>query len=265
MSLGCGLRVSPVCLGMVDDPDVISAAFDAGINFFFITADLHWPHYAGSREGLRRLLSARPGARAEIVVAAASYVTQPDFFEAAFHEVLEAVPDLGRIDMAVIGGTYSSDFFARLAEYKSIRPGRAAAIGATFHHRQSAVIAINHGLLDVAFIRYNAAHRGAESDVLPALRHERTARLFNFKSTAGYVEPAHLEHSPAGWQPQLTDHYRFVLGRPEFDGLLCSLSSVAEVASLRQALELGPLSLAQVAAIERSALASPWRDPEPLR
>jgi aryl-alcohol dehydrogenase-like predicted oxidoreductase len=29
-----GLSVSPLCIGITEDPDTIPAAFDAGINFF---------------------------------------------------------------------------------------------------------------------------------------------------------------------------------------------------------------------------------------
>jgi len=36
-----GLEVSPICIGMVEDPRTIPAAFEAGINFFFVTADMH--------------------------------------------------------------------------------------------------------------------------------------------------------------------------------------------------------------------------------
>ncbi|MEJ7596757.1 MAG: hypothetical protein WKG01_02505, partial [Kofleriaceae bacterium] len=34
------LSASPFCVGIVDDPDTIGAAYDAGINFFFLTADM---------------------------------------------------------------------------------------------------------------------------------------------------------------------------------------------------------------------------------
>src|SRR5262245_54155501 len=40
-----GLRVSPYCLGMIRDPETVGAAFEAGINFFFVSADMHWPLY----------------------------------------------------------------------------------------------------------------------------------------------------------------------------------------------------------------------------
>ncbi len=34
-----GVRVSPFCLGLVRSPEKVGAAFDAGLNFFFVTAD----------------------------------------------------------------------------------------------------------------------------------------------------------------------------------------------------------------------------------
>ncbi len=52
-----GLRVSPVCIGITGTPEIIPTAFDAGINFFFLTADLHWPLYEGLQRGLESLLS----------------------------------------------------------------------------------------------------------------------------------------------------------------------------------------------------------------
>jgi hypothetical protein len=46
--LGGGLMVSPVCLGRIPDEDLpgsvntACAEFDAGVNFFFLSCDLHW-------------------------------------------------------------------------------------------------------------------------------------------------------------------------------------------------------------------------------
>jgi hypothetical protein len=243
-----GLEVSPFCLGMVGTPDVVLAAFEAGVNFFFITADMHWPLYAPTREGLRRLLQKHPSARERIVVAVVSYVTQPEFCYAPFCEVLDELPELGHIDLGVIGGSYPADFFVRLAEYERLRPAGMRGIGATFHHRASAVTAIRHELLDVAFIRYNPGHYGAELDVFPHLPAERACKLFNFKSTSAYVPESRLEELGVpgdNWVPDLTDHYRFALRRPEIDGVLCGLESPEFVDGLRETLAAEPLSEAE--------------------
>jgi hypothetical protein len=230
---------------MVSSPKVVPAAYEAGINFFFVTADMHWPLYRELREGLRQLLRDDPRARERIVVAAVSYVTQPEFCYAPFYEVLGELPELGHIDLGVIGGSYAADFFVRFAEYDRLRPAGMRGIGASFHQRQSAVTAINHELLDVAFIRYNASHDGAELDVFPHLPRERTCKLFNFKSTSAYVPTerlAELGVPSDNWHPELVDHYRFALRRPEIDGVLCGLELPEYVAGLDRALKDEPLS-----------------------
>lgn len=240
-----GLWVSPCCLGIVGKPEIVTAAYQAGINFFFLSADMHWPLYETVREGLRQLLRASPGARSQLVVAVVSYVTQPEFCWSPFEEVLQAVPELGHVDVAVIGGSYPADFSVRRDQYRLKLPGQMRALGASFHDRTLAVGAVNQGLVDVAFARYNSAHTGAEADVFPLIRQTRSSKLFNFKSLAGYVGPERLAELglPAhNWRPTPTDHYRFALRVPEIDGILCSFSSEDQVAALSRALQQPVLS-----------------------
>jgi predicted aldo/keto reductase-like oxidoreductase len=240
-----GLQVSRCCLGIVSRPEIVLAAFDAGVNFFFVTADMHWPLYEPQREGLRRLLARGPELRQRLVVAVVSYMTQPEFCEDGFYEVLDAIPGLDHVDLGVIGGSYSSDFLARLGVYERLRPAGMRGIGATFHQRSTAVTAVAHELLDVAFIRYNAAHAGAERDVFPLLPAKPRVPLFNFKSVAGYVPPARLEAlgvSADHWRPSPADHYRFALRRREIDGVLCGFDEPEHVAEFGRALSDPPLS-----------------------
>src|SRR4051794_17516387 len=106
-----GQGVSPICIGHVDDPDVILAAFDAGINFFFLSADMHWPLYEASRRGLELLFARRGDVRERVIVGVASYVTQPIFCHLPFLEVLGAVKGLEHIDLTIMAGSYGGDFF----------------------------------------------------------------------------------------------------------------------------------------------------------
>jgi hypothetical protein len=241
-----GLSVSPICLGCVEDPDTISVAFDLGINFFFLTADMHWPVYDTARRGLCDLLNRRRGVRDNIVVAVASYVTQPEFTYLPFAELLQAVPLLERLDIVVIGGAYGAEFAVRQKLYlEHVRRGEfgARAVGATFHDREAAVVAINEDQVDLAFIRYNPAHPSARTDVFPRLQPSST-KIFNFKSMIGYTKPRDLRKlgvSTHHWQPTPTDYYRFALSQPAIDGLLCSLEHPREVRALRLALRSPPL------------------------
>ncbi len=247
MPLGSrGLAVSPFCLGIVREPGVIVEAFDAGINFFFLTADMHWPLYEHARRGLAMLLERGGGVRDAIVVAAAAYVTQPEFCTAPFREVLEAVPGLGRIDLPVAGGAYAHDFLPRYRVYadhlERARFG-ARAIGATLHERAAAPL-LGERMVDWVAVRYNAAHRGAEDDVFPHIGPDLPALLYAFKTTFGAPAPGRLEAlglDPEHWRPHLTDHYRFALSAPRLDGLLCALGRPPHVRELADALARGPL------------------------
>ena len=245
--LGDGLEVSPVCLGMVSKPELVSAAFEAGINFFFVTADMHWPMYEPLRRGLKALLKKR-GVRDRIVVCATAYVTQPDFCEMPFEETLDALGPLGSLDVADDGRRVRARTSpARLPVYRRHRDSRFlgnSAIGASFHDRATARLAIEHALVDVAFVRFNASHPGAARDLFPFLPKKRTTRLFGFKSMDGYVDPQRLTAlglHPDSWRPAPADHYRFALSQGGLDGVLASFSHAREVEQLADALAEGPL------------------------
>jgi hypothetical protein len=231
----------------VEDPDTISVAFDLGINFFFLTADMHWPVYDAARRGLCDLLSRRRRVRDEIVVAVASYVTQPEFTYLPFAELLQAVPLLKRLDIIVIGGAYGGEFGVRQELYlEHVRRGEfgARAVGASFHDRDAAIVAINEEQVDLAFIRYNPAHPKARTDVFPRLRPSST-KVFNFKSMIGYTKASDLRRlgvTRHHWMPTPTDYYRFALSQPAIDGLLCALEHPREVRALRLALKSPPLN-----------------------
>jgi len=243
-----GLSVSPFCLGMVRSPEAVSAAFDAGVNFFFLSADMHWPLYEPLRQGLKDLLRRGRGIREKIVIGAACYPAQPDFCRYPFQEVLDAVPEFKRLDVLIAGGAYSRDFPERLPVYEQHRRTNfagARAIGTSFHDRPTALAAINERLVDIAFIRYNPGHPGARHDLFPHIVSVPRPLVFNFKSTLGYVPPdLQAELGLPGdeyWQPTITDYYRFALTRPELDGLLVAPATPVELAGLVAALELGPL------------------------
>lgn len=266
-----GLGVSPFCLGAVRDRNVVPLAFDAGINFFFVSVDLHWPVYEELRQGLALLLQRGPHVRDQIVVAGVSYVQQRAFVGVSYHELLVAVPALRRLDLLVAGAAYAHEFAARrercLASPYTQGLG-ARAFGASFHERSAAVTAINQSLVDVAFIRYNPAHPGSVNDLFPRLLPGPRPLLYNFRSV---LEPVSRERwrelglDEDHWIPEPPDYYRFALSRPEMSGILGSLNSPGELDALAAALDQGPLqaeeedylvSLAALAA-GRARLAEP--------
>lgn len=242
-----GLKVSPLCLGMVRDPGTISAAYDAGVNFFFVTADMHWPLYEGTRRGLADLLARGGAVRDEIVIAATCYVTQPEFCRFPFGEVIDAVPAFERLDVVIAGGAYGHEIGTRLqvlSEHRRTRYAGARALGITFHDRQAARLAMTHHAADIVFARYNAKHAGARQDLFPHVGAAPRPLLFNFNSTSGAVLRSRDELGLDAdfWLPEISDHYRFALTRPEVDGLLVAPRAPRELEALLAALERGPLS-----------------------
>lgn len=240
------MQVSPFCLGIVDDPAVVPAAFDAGINFFFITADMHWPEYAPLCRGIEMLLSRGGDIRDRIVVAGVSYVTQPEFCKVPFMELLENVRGLERLDVLIAGGAYGHELGRRMPIYQAHREHAhcgARAIGASFHDRKAAVAPLCEGTLDLCLARYNSGHTGARDDLFPHVANRR-ALLFNFCNTRGFVSSSRCDElgiDPELWRPTRSDHYRFVLSQPEVDGVLCSLTKVEYLTALLEALDEGPL------------------------
>jgi hypothetical protein len=246
-----GLMVSPICLGIVTNPSVVSAAYEAGINFFFVSADMHWPLYEQTRRGLQQLLADKPNARDEIVVGAVAYVTQPEFCWAPFQEVLEAVPALaGRLDLTIAGGSYGREIALRLSQYAEHRSSRflgTRAIGASFHDRAAATDVVASEAVDLAYVRYNPVHANARTDVYASAKSRADGRrclLYNFKSTLGHMSNAEYDAHGIGddfWRPHVTDYYRFAFTQPAVDGVLCSLPTAGSIRELADALAKGPL------------------------
>jgi len=241
-----GRQVSPFCVGMIPDPAVVTAAFEAGINFFFISADMHWPLYEATRYGLMQLLASRPGIRDQIVVGLVSYATQPEFCSAPFREVIDTTPHLGHMDLAIAGGAYGYEIENRMAVYARHR-ARAylgtVSLGASFHDRAAVIPLFDRAAVDIGFVRYNPLFPKAATELLPRVRDDHPL-LFNFKSTSGWMPREQLLAVGVDddcWHPHHTDYYRFALSQPAFDGILCSPPTVAAVRELSDAMARGPL------------------------
>jgi hypothetical protein len=232
---------------MVSEPDTVLRAFDRGINFFFVSADMHWPRYEAMRQGLARLL-ARGGVRDRFVVASVSYATQPEFVTTPHLELLEAIPSLEHIDVLVAGGAYGHEIGARAEPYRAMVRRRhvgARAFGISFHDRHAAAHAMERTIADVVFIRYNPAHPRAREIVFPATNRAVSVPLFSFKSTTGWLTEERLVElglASHHWRPRVTDYYRFALTSAELDGVLCAPNTPDQIDDLADAMARGPLT-----------------------
>ncbi len=271
LPLGQGLSVSPYCLGWVIDPRTVAAAIEFGINFFFLSTDLHAVWYRNTLEGLRRYLRGRPAKRQDLVISVVSYVEHTGFFEASLAELLQGAPELKYVDVAVVAGVGAHGHMARLETARRFAQEHASkrreptppAVGASFHNRRFALSAILWREVDIAFIRYNPAHPGARQQLFPFFERRGTAQgrslVYNFDNSAGKLPDAawaRLGRGHGYWIPEHADYYRYALMRPELDGLLISPGTPQQLHSgIARAIEAGPLDAEQHSSLEEIALA----------
>lgn len=243
-----GLAVSPICIGCTASAATIITAFEEGINFFFVSADMHWPSYEQTRQGIITLLAGNERRRSEIVVAAVSYLAMPLFEQAGqFREVIAAIPGLKYLDVLIAGWTIPTlmDRVACLRDVLQTNVSGVRGVGASFHHRPSALAAIREASVDIAYLRYNPCHPGARADLLAQVTGSERALIYNFKSMMYPLTPdqfANVLERDREWLPECSDYYRFALSHPRMSGLLCSPGSPKEVKTLVGALQRRPLS-----------------------
>jgi predicted aldo/keto reductase-like oxidoreductase len=122
--------------------------------------------------------------------------------------------------------------------------GRVRHIAVSAHHRPIFRQYVNDRRFDMLMLRYNAAHRGAEDQVFPALASAATPRpgVVSYTATRwGMLVNPH--YTPTGVRvPTATDCYRFVLSNPHVDICLTGPANSEEMEMNLRAIELGPLS-----------------------
>ncbi len=215
----CLGRTVPVCrLGLATRGESrltaadVRHSIDRGVNF------LNW---CGRPDGLSRAV-AELGPRRESVVVAVQL------------ESASAVEAAGEFDglLAQLGTEYvdvvTYYYVERVHEWKSIigpggaheqmvrarDAGKVRLLGVTSHQRHLAALMAQSGLLDLVMIRYNAAHRGAESDIFPVTdRIGMPVIAYTCLRWGALLKPTH-EDPPNLVSPSAPDCYRFVLQSP---------------------------------------------------
>ena len=95
------------------------------------------------------------------------------------------------------------------------RAGTVRMLGLTSHQRRLAARWAGSGRLDLLMLRYNAAHRGAETEVFPLARDLNLPFVaFTCLRWGDLLNPT--PHDPAGFvPPPVSEWYRFVLAHPD--------------------------------------------------
>lgn len=250
-----GLAITPLTLAMgavrgaapkgpaLAPEDVEHAFHEHGINGFLVP-----PRHTALIEGVRRLVAS--GHREELVLIGVAGLPFGWSVARAWRRHVEAL-GVETLDVFLLGWIQGR-WFLTGRTWKAMRrlqdDGRVRALGWSIHKRQLATRLAREFAPDVMMIRYNAAHRGAETDVFEPLGATCPPILSYTATRWGRL----LQPVPeAGFDEGLSapDCYRFALSHPAVRTAMCAARSREELAEdVRGALR-GPLSAGRLEAV----------------
>ena len=224
----------------------LELAFDHGINWFY------WGSVrrAGFGEGIRRLAQR---ARDDIAIVLQSYARWPGALVRRSVESGLRRLQIDHADVLVLGWHNTRPSQAVLDAALALRDeGKIRHLMMSGHRRSFFPVIAGEGLFDAFMVRYNAAHRGAEQDVFPALpRGDARPALCAYTATSrgALLDPRKV---PSGERvPTASDAYRFCLSQPAVDLVLCGPADVSQVETACRALAAGPLDADELAWMRR--------------
>ncbi|MDD5088091.1 MAG: aldo/keto reductase [bacterium] len=218
--------------------EAIHYALDHGVNLFFC--------YGFDGQTIRTLRDLSPSRRREIVLVTGAYNLlwgHPDLRRTLEKRLRQFRTD--SLDVFLFLGVMKprqcpDDVLEELVRFRE--EGKVRAVGVSTHDRAFAGTLAKQGDLNALMIRYNAAHRGAESDIFPHVTAHDPGVISYTATRWGY-----LLRRPRGWPserpvPTARQCYRFVLSNPSVDVCLTAPANLRQLQDNLQALADGPLA-----------------------
>ncbi len=233
-----GLSVSRIGLaaGYKVPTAAVERAFrEYGVNYFY------WEtRKQGMREGLRRLIGSH---RDAMVIAIQSYDHTGFWLRRSVEKALREL-GIDRADILFLGWYNRMPSKRVLAEVNRLKEeNRIGFLGMTGHNRRfhGEMARREDSPFDVHMIRYNAAHRGAETEIFEGLKKDRPG-ITTYTATR-WGKLLREDKMPPGEKPMTAaECYRFVLSHPAVDLCLAGPRSEEEMVQGLRALSDGPLS-----------------------
>jgi aryl-alcohol dehydrogenase-like predicted oxidoreductase len=238
-----GLRVSRLGIGSSSDPpaEVIEEAFERGVNY------LYWGTFRRAAFG-RAMRNLARRHREEIVLTVQSYSRVPALVGPSV-ELALLRSRVGYFDILLLGMRNERPSRAYVEAYERLREqGKVRFLALSTHNRSllpSLFDEFREGKspYDIFMLRYNAVHRGAERDVFPFVPSDPRPGIIAYTATrwGHLLDPRKMPDAEA--PPAASDCYRFALGQPAVDLVLCGPANRSQMQEALRALELGPLDL----------------------
>lgn len=217
----------------------IEEAFEHGCNYMTWGTVIKG-YLPSMRKAIRNIVTG--GRREQIVLAMFSYAHQSFLTE---HFLVKGLKSAGLdyTDILILG------YFSRRPSQRIIdsaiklkEKGLIRFLGLSSHNRRLFPQLHQEGVFDVFHIRYNAVHRGAETEVFPFLTGQTKPGVVNFTATA-WGKLLNPRKVPAGeMPPTAAECYRFVLSNPAVDVCMTGARTVEEMRENLAVLEQGPMT-----------------------
>jgi predicted aldo/keto reductase-like oxidoreductase len=226
----------------------VEEAFERGCNYFTWGTVIKG-YSPNMREALRNIVG--KGQRDRLVLAAFSYAHSNYLTERILRRGLKSA-GLNHADVLILG-YFSRRVPRRLIEgaLRMKEKGLVRSIGLSSHNRKLLGKMAIDGDFDVLHIRYNAAHRGAESDIFPHSVGEKRPGIVSFTATrwGKLLDPKKMP--PGETPPTAADCYRFVLSNPSIDVCMTGVKTIEQMRENLSVLDAGPMSENELARMRR--------------
>jgi len=215
----------------------IREAIGEGVNYFFF--------YGFDTNMTAALREAIPGRRERLVLATGAYNLL--FTHQNLRKTLEKrLRQTGAEYIDVfhfLGVTEPEHLSPRVRdELQAVREsGLVRAVGISCHDRKFAAQCAREGVLDALMIRYNAAHRGAETEIFPCLGDANPAVVSYTATRWRYLLRRPKGYPKDGRIPTAGMCYRFVLSNPAVHVCLNAPSNVRQLRANLEEARRGPL------------------------
>jgi len=225
-----------VACGYGAPTEAFEEAFDKGVNYFY------WGSLRRSNMvRAMRNISAQ-GKRDQLVVVIQVYNRIASMLAGSVEKGLRKA-GLDYADVLLLGWHNSLPSAKLLEAAQRLKDsGKVKFLAMSGHHRPAFPKVAENGIFDIFHVRYNAAHRGAETDIFPRLPREGRPGIVTYTATrwGRLLKPGKMppgEKTPGG-----SDCYRFVLSNPDVDVCMTGPKNREHMREALRTLELGPLS-----------------------
>jgi aryl-alcohol dehydrogenase-like predicted oxidoreductase len=223
----------------------IQEAFDRGVNYFYWA----WLRKSGMRDGVRNIGKANRGKMFITITSLAptEFMIRRNV-ESALRELDTDYVD--SLQFFVRKNRPLSPWLQMNAAMKLKEEGKIKHICATGHHRPNFAQFAKEPFMDLFHVRYNAVHRGAETEVFPHLPAKGSAErpgvvAFTVTSWKQLINasPAKIGGLPV---PTAGDCYRFALTNENIDVALTGPADEAQMRHALDAVDKGPMTPAEM-------------------